>query len=108
MRHHPHDGADAPGLAAPEAAALKDECPGGDRGIQGGHETSLCADIVADDAPACLEKRFATLAALLALKGYSLHALAGGGYLIARWDRTNHCSDLAQCRDFARRMGATR
>lgn len=50
-------------------------------------------------------KEFTTLAALLAIKGFSLYELSCGGYLIARWDRTAHCSDLAQVRAFHARIG---
>lgn len=46
-----------------------------------------------------------TYAALLALHGgYSLHELAGGGFLIARWDRTVH-TDLAGVKAFLARLG---
>ena len=51
-------------------------------------------------------KEQARLAALLALAGgFSLHELACGGFLIARWDRTAHCSDLGQVAAFLRRIG---
>lgn len=50
-------------------------------------------------------KQFATLAALLALKGYALHELACGGFLICRWDRTAHCSDLGAVHGFLRKIG---
>jgi hypothetical protein len=36
---------------------------------------------------------------------YSVHELACGGYLVARWDRTLHCSDLAVVRQFYSRIG---
>ena len=48
-------------------------------------------------------KAQATLAAMLALRGFSLLEIAGGGYLVARWDRSAHCSDLAQVRAFYQR-----
>lgn len=48
-------------------------------------------------------KARATLAAMLAIRGFSLLELACGGYLVARWDRTVHCSDLAQVRAFYQR-----
>lgn len=41
-----------------------------------------------------VDKKFATLAAHLALKGFALHRLTCGGYLIARWDRTAYAPDL--------------
>ncbi len=51
-------------------------------------------------------KAYALLAAQLALKGYSLYELACGGFLIARWDRSVHCSDLGCARAFYERLGA--
>ena len=54
---------------------------------------------------ALARKAQTTLAALLALRGYSLHELACGGFLVARWDRTLHCSDLAGVRAFYERLG---
>ena len=49
-------------------------------------------------------KAVATLAARLAFMGFSLHELACGGFLIARWDRTAHCSDLHAVAAFLRRV----
>lgn len=40
------------------------------------------------------DKRFSTLAAHLAFRGYSLHPLSCGGYLIARHDRSTYAPDL--------------
>ena len=50
-------------------------------------------------------KAFATLAAKLALAGFTLHQLAHGGYMVSRWDRTFHSNDLAGVRGFAQRAG---
>ena len=50
-------------------------------------------------------KQQSTLAARLALRKYTLHELACGGFLIARWDRTAHCSDLGAVVAFLRRLG---
>jgi hypothetical protein len=50
-------------------------------------------------------KAFATLQAQLALRGFSLTELAGGGYLVSRWDRTGHLNDLRSVREFLRRVG---
>ena len=52
-------------------------------------------------------KAQSTLAAMLAMKGYSLHELAFGGFLIARWDGSVHCSDLGAVRRFYERLGGT-
>lgn len=54
-----------------------------------------------------LRKSIATLTAHLALKGFSLHELADGSYLVARWDRTLHCPDLHAVRAFCHRVGVS-
>jgi len=61
-----------------------------------------CNPVDADD-----RKPLSTLSAQLALRGFSVYELASGGYLVARWDRTLHCSDLAQVRAFLERMGGS-
>ena len=50
-------------------------------------------------------KAFATLAAKLALSGFSLHQLAHGGFVVTRWDRVFHSNDLADVRGFCQRAG---
>jgi hypothetical protein len=55
-------------------------------------------------ADACA-KAFATLQAHLALSGFTLTELGGGGYLISRWDRTAHLDDLRGVREFLHRVG---
>ena len=50
-------------------------------------------------------KRFNTLRASLALKGYSLHELSCDGYLIARWNLTRHAPDLRSVGAFLRQIG---
>jgi hypothetical protein len=93
-------------MAGPHAPPQRDEAPAGDaaKGFGGDHQRNS-TDILAE--PTDLGKRYATLGALLALKGFSLHELAGGGFLIARWDRTTHCPDLHGVTRFARSVGAT-
>ena len=46
---------------------------------------------------------FDALKAQLAAHEYGLYDLACGGFLIARWDRTTHLSDLAAVRRFLTR-----
>ena len=62
-------------------------------------DTETLIDLDAD------RKAFATIAARLALAGFSLHQLAHGGYMVSRWDRTFHSNDLAGVRGFAQRAG---
>ena len=50
-------------------------------------------------------KRFSTLSASLALKGFSLHELSCDGYQIARWNLTRHAPDLRAVGAFLRVVG---
>lgn len=52
------------------------------------------------------DKREATLRARLALKGYELHSLSDGGYVVTRWDRSRRLADLDQVAAFAQAAGA--
>ena len=70
------------------------------------HAENQNATIVTDGT--CLDKWFATLDTQLALKGYSLYSLAGGGFLVAKWNRTAHCSDLCAVAQFLRLIGGAR
>ena len=120
MSAHPHRAATAPlaGVDLPDAGTLgasrdasvrmsaapprKDDGPGVGS-TEAAELSNVCTPIVSVQA----DERNAqsTLAALLALRGFSLHELAGGGFLVARWDRTLHCSDLAGVRAFYGRLG---
>ena len=40
-----------------------------------------------------------------ALAGYTLHELACGGFLVAKWDRTAHCRNLRAVAAFVRLVG---
>ena len=50
-------------------------------------------------------KRFATIQAELAIKGYSLTELAGGGFLIFKWNLSRHVADLRGAVNFLRQIG---
>lgn len=50
-------------------------------------------------------KQYATLRALLAFKGISLHELSDGGYLIASAFNTLHCPSLHEVKAFCQRAG---
>ena len=52
------------------------------------------------------DKTRATLAALLAIKGYSLHELADGTYLASKWNHTRPLRDLHAVQCFVRQVGA--
>ena len=51
-----------------------------------------------------IDKKFATIAAHLALRGFALHKLTCGGFLIARWDRTAYAPDLRGVNAFLERV----
>lgn len=81
-------------MAAPNANR-----PGGDRAAAGEHELEDLA-IVPQDA-----KRYATLAARLALRGFGLHRTADGVLLISRWSSTTEVPDLAAVERFLANVG---
>ena len=66
-----------------------------------GYSTTDTA-IVGDDT--AHSKRFATLQALLAIRGFQLIALSCGGFLICRWDRSAHAPDLRGVEAFYERV----
>ena len=132
MRNPHHQGAAAPGLAAPELAhhPVVDLAPLGTAGAapvglsppqkdeihdaggkvdfrdQGKADTTDCAGQTRQAQELSqADKTRATLAALLAFKGYSLHELADGSYLASRWNHTRPLRDLHAVQCFARQVG---
>lgn len=119
MVAHPH-GADAPGLAAPELAH-HDHVDLAPLGAAAAHAVVAPASEKAPDAanvggPAKTEtqrpifeqpthdnKRFATLRAHLALKGYSLHRTAAGDglvrFYVSRWGMARDLAVVARFLD---------
>jgi len=129
MHHHQNHGALAPGLAAPELAAIvhpsgvaalgiaaaahpglieprNDEAPrlAGAEGFrnQGKTDNTHCAGPTAADQPI---GRFSTLAAHAAIAGCGLHELAGGGYLLCKWGMARELPDLRAVVALMRQMG---
>jgi hypothetical protein len=51
-------------------------------------------------------KRFATLQAHLALKGFSLTRSDDGYYIVARWDQSRHLETLGEVEQFRHRVNA--
>lgn len=92
---------DGAGIATPEKSEATGQ--GGFRGAEQSGKPN-CADGL-EFAQLARQKRLASGRAHLALKSYSLHELACGGFLIARWDRTTQCSDLGAVAAFLRRIG---
>ena len=55
---------------------------------------------------ATLCQTIATLTARLALAGFAVHRLDGGGFLVSKWNLTKHCPDLRALAGFAQQVGA--
>ncbi len=70
-------------------------------GTNSTHHEPIVPDLDAD------RKHLATITAHLALRGFSLHQLADETFLVSRWDRVLHCSDLQAVRAFCQRAGLT-
>jgi hypothetical protein len=51
------------------------------------------------------EKQLAGIAARLARKGWTLHALRDGAYLVGRWGYTRQVADLRDLEAFLRQIG---
>jgi hypothetical protein len=115
------NGADAPGLAAPELAHQDhvDLAPLGTAaphalvtatsdnahlavGAVGGQGATECLIFEQADAD---DKRFSALRDHLAARGFALHRLASGAYLIARWGWSREVPGLSQVGALARQMG---
>lgn len=77
----------------------------------GAVEGQGATDCLIFDQPADDGKRFATLRAHLALKGYSLHRTAAGDgpvcFYVTRWGLVRELPDVAAVRVFAEQVGAT-
>lgn len=50
-------------------------------------------------------KRIASFKAAFALGGFAVHELAGGGFLVCRWNLSKHCPDLGALAGFAKQVG---
>lgn len=97
------------GQATPEAQ--KCEGPGHHPQADANRNTTDADDSAqaahaAQQAEALRRKRIDTLTACLALKGFELRQLAGGGWLITRWNLTKEAADLESVEVFAKQVGA--
>lgn len=82
---------------------LMDERPGGQAEAfegQGKADTPNCTDIT------LARKRFATLQAVLARRGYEVRPGAGSALLIARWGLVREVRGIEAAESFARQVGA--
>lgn len=52
-------------------------------------------------------KTEATLRAQLALRGFSVYEVVGGGFFVGHWTHTKFCPALADLEAFARQVGAS-
>lgn len=50
-------------------------------------------------------KRVATLKALAALRGFAVHELTVGGFMVARWNLAKHCATVTDLEAFLRQAG---
>lgn len=106
MRPTPRRGAPYAPRAPRATATQMDEAPGRpgtegfrDQGKSDAHDS-------ADFDPQC--KSRATVAAEAARAGCTLHELAGGGFLLARWGLTRELPTLREVGDLLRRIGGKR
>jgi len=95
------------GLATAEP--LKCEGPGHHPEANADHQSTAGQDPTDDgDGAQTAAKRFETLRAVLALRGFELREVRTGGWLIVRWNMTRHVTDLDAAEAFARTVGAAR
>lgn len=65
------------------------------------------AAILASSGESCnVSKRRANVIAALAIRGFAVHELSCGGFLVARWNLSRHCASLEALTQFARQVGA--
>ena len=99
--HHLHDGAAAPGLAAPEQLlTLEKQTPAVGAGAARDQENEHY-----DSASTAAEKHRATLTAELAMRGHSLLELADGSFMVTRWHCCRTLPDLRAVAAFLRQIG---
>ena len=106
------DGAVHVGISQPPRNGEPRELVGSGAGFRGhGQETVDTTEFASKPRKAqdltYTDKTRATLAAMLAIKGYSLHELADGSFLASRWNHTRPLRDLHAVQGFARQVGAT-
>lgn len=63
------------------------------------------ADVTQDHTDDQAGKRQASLRAALGKRGFLMHSLPTGGFLIAKWDRWCDAADLNEVDKFLRRVG---
>ena len=71
---------------------------------QGQRESRSDSDVIVDGLQPCVE-RTARLRAELAQRGFELRQLPNGAYMVHRWGRAAHLTDLDGVAQFARRVG---
>lgn len=91
------------GFAAPESGDA--QAVGTGLGIKGQAEAES-PNRTDDGATSQTSKALSTVRASLALKGYELRDLAGGGWLICRWNMAREARDMDAVEAFARQVGA--
>ena len=56
--------------------------------------------------PDAERKRFETIRARLAIRGYELRQIEAGAWIIVRWNLARHCREFAEVEAFAAQAGA--
>ena len=63
-------------------------------------------DHTSDSLTSNCNKQVATLTAQFALRGFAVHSLAEGGWLVERWGLVRHCRDITALQEFSVQVGA--
>lgn len=90
----------AVGVALPECAPTKDEAHGSEDTAGQKFQTQADCLIAVGES-----KEFSSIRAAFALRGYALHCLADGTYLICRWNYCRPLPDLLAARRMLRQIG---
>ena len=90
--------------------------PGGNRASAEGNEHADSSAAVEQtpelcdahcDARDAHQKRFETLRACMALKGFALLETGAGVFVVSRWNLTRTCSGLSEVEEFALQAGCS-
>jgi hypothetical protein len=76
--------------------------------VGAGQSADKTADVAIVAQPRSDRKTEATLIALFALAGHSVHRQADGGYMVCRFGYSKHCLALSDMERFARQTGVLR
>lgn len=69
-------------------------------------EVGTSSQALEEDDETSVAKRFATLQARLAIRGFALQVLPGGGFAVSSWNLHKVLDDFAAVESFAQQVGA--